>query len=426
MQDLTTHVGIDAHKKEHSLAMLLPGGDWPKEWSIASSAAEVRRMVKQVKKQAPGPVVFCYEAGVCGFALKRQIEGEGARCIVIAPSLTPVKPGQRVQTDRRDARNLAFYLRAGMLTEVYPPTEEQESVRDLVRCRDSARRDLMRIRHQVGKFLLRRGVQYDGGKNWTKGHMRWLGEVRFERAVDEVVFRDYLGELDRRVSRLDGLDEHVERISRSEAYAEEVGWLRCYRGVDVVTAMTILTELYDFRRFGSAPQFMSFLGLTPSESSSGESRRTGRITRAGNERVRRVLLEAAWHQRHAPHNSKRMRERRAGQPDWVVRKAEQAERRLHRRYWRLVVGNKMAVKAATAVARELAGYIWSTVYYRGPAPGDASRKVRGENRHVSVREFFMGSSVQGGVSKAERPDAGDKGSLSVAEVAGGGGSSVPS
>ena len=375
MKDSTTYVGMDVHKNQHHVAMLLPGGEPPKQWSIDTSSAEVRRMVHRVRKDAPGPVMFCYEAGVCGFALKRLIEAEGARCIVIAPSLTPIKPGERVHTDRRDARNLVSYLQSGMLTEVHPPTEQEEAARDMVRCRDAARKDLMRIRHQVSKLLMRRGVRYAKGRNWTGAYMRWLREVRFEQAMDEVVFRDYLGELDHRTGRLEHLDEHLERLSQSPPYKEAVGWLRCFRGIDTVTAMVLVTELYCFGRFTSARELMSFLGLTPSEFSSGESRRLGGITKAGNELVRRVLVEAAWHQQHVPRRGKLVQARRVGQPDWVIRQAEKAERRLYKRYWRLVHGGKMPVKAATAVARELAGFIWPVLFYRGPAPADS----RGEN-----------------------------------------------
>jgi transposase len=379
MKDFTTYVGMDVHKNQHHVAMLLPGSQQPKQWSIEASSAEVRRMVQRVRKDAPGPVVFCYEAGVCGFALKRLIEAQGARCIVIAPSLTPVKPGQRVHTDRRDAKGLACYLQAGMLTEVQPPSQEEEASRDLVRCRDAARKDLMRIRHQVSKLLMRRGVYYVKGKNWSAAYMRWLREVRFEQAMDEVVFRDYLAELDHRTGRLEHLDEHLKLLSQTAAYQEAVGWLRCFRGIDTVTAMVLVTELYAFGRFTSARALMSFLGLTPSESSSGESRRLGGITKAGNGLVRRVLVEAAWHQQHVPRRGKLVQARRVGQPDWVIRQAERAERRLYRRYWRLVHGGKLPVKAATAVARELAGFIWAVLFYRGPAPGDSRADSRAEN-----------------------------------------------
>ena len=370
MKDSITYVGLDVHKNQHHVAMLLPGGRQAKEWVIEATSEQVRRMVRRVAKDAPGTVVFCYEAGVCGFALKRLIEAQGPRCIVIAPSLTPVKPGQRVHTDRRDAKGLAWYLRAGMLTEVQPPSPPEEAARDLVRCRDAARKDLMRIRHQVSKLLLRRGVRYDKGKNWSGPYMRWLREVCFEQAMDEVVFRDYLAELDHRTGRLEVLDEHLERLSQTPAYREAVGWLRCFRGIETVTAMVLVTELYAFERFTSPRELMSFLGLTPSESSSGESRRLGGITKAGNGLVRRVLVEAAWHQHHVPGRGKLVRGRRVGQPDWVVRQAERAERRLYRRYWRLVHGGKMPVKAATAVARELAGFLWPVLFYRGPAPAD--------------------------------------------------------
>jgi hypothetical protein len=314
-----------------------------------------------------------------------------------------------------------------MLTEVHPPTEQEEAARDLVRCRDAARKDLMRIRHQVSKLLMRHGVAYAKGSNWTVAHMRWLREVRFEQAMDEVVFRDYLAELDHRIERLEHLDEHLERLSQTPAYQQAAGWLRCFRGINTVTAMVLLTELYGFPRFTAARELMSFLGLTPSESSSGQSRRMGGITKAGNELVRRVLIEAAWHQRNLPGRGKVVRARRVGQPDWVVRQAERAERRLYRRYWRLVHGGKMPVKANTAVARELAGFVWAVLFYRGPAPADgrteegmqapAARRSSPKSRQEapaqepprpSAREWFTPSckdSAAGG-QKKEKAKAG--------------------
>jgi len=409
----TTYVGIDAHKKEHRVAMLLPGSDEFHESATGTSAAKVRRMVRRIRKQAPGGVVFCYEAGVCGFALKRQIESaaEGVRCVVVAPSLIPIRPGARVHTDRRDARSLASYLRAGLLTEVQPPTEQQESARDLCRCRDAARKDLMRIRHQVIKFLLRRGVQYGAGSHWTMKHMRWLREVRFERPLDEAVYRDYLGELDHRLGRLEKLDEQLAGLAESPEYRQRVGWLRCFRGVDTVTAMIVLTELYGFERFGSARGLMSFVGLTASEQTSADSRRMGGITKAGNGRVRRVLIEASWHQRRPVGRNRTIGARRQGQPDWVVRLAEQAERRLHRRYWRLVGKGKMPVKAVTAVAREFSGFLWSVLYHEGPAPkaddrsaGEARPKTAGRRSKVSASKAVVST---GAVSSEAQPPASD-------------------
>ena len=377
MKDCTTHVGIDAHKKEHNLAMLLPDSQVPEEWSVPNDPGAIRRMVGRLKKRCPGAVVFAYEAGVCGFSLQRQIEKAGARCLVIAPSLVPVQPGQRVRTDRRDARKLARYLRAGMLTEVQPPTEPQEAVRDLCRQRDAARRDLTRVRHQVSKFLLRRGRVYVEGNHWTQRHLRWLRALRFEQAMAEEVFGEYVVELEHRRDRLARLDRRLKEVAGWESYRRPVGWLRCFRGIDTLTALSLLAELHG-KYFDSAPRMMSFLGLTPSEDSSGEVRRRGPITKAGNGRARRLLVEAAWHQRHRPRRSKALAARRAGQPEWVVRQAERAQQRLHRRYWRLLEKGKLPVQAATAVARELAGFLWGVLRLAGedaPAAGDAGADV---------------------------------------------------
>lgn len=394
MKNSTTYVGLDAHKNEHKVTMLLPDSDSPQEWVVKNQQRDIKRMIRQVKKQASGEIVFCYEAGVCGFALKRQIEAEGVGCMVIAPSLIPIKPGQRIKTDRRDARKLAELLRAGLLTEVHPPNEQEESVRDLCRCREAAGRDLLRIRHQVSKFLLRRGMIYHDGRHWTERHMRWLRSVRFDQPLDEEVFTNYLTELANRMDRLKSLDQRMEQVAQEAPYKEPVGWLRCFRGIDTVTAMITLSELHGFGRFTAPRRLMSFLGLTPSEDSSGEKTRKGGITKAGNGRVRRVLIEASWHQRHRPITSKALRRRREGQPAWVIRIAERAQKRLYQRYWRLVNKGKPPTKAAAAVARELAGFIWSVLYLQGRdgpvlnAAAPPLTEVMADNRGQSAGEFF--------------------------------------
>ena len=390
MNNSTTYVALDAHKKEHVAAMLLPGSKSPEQWRVFNSSRGVRRMVRRIRKKAAGPVVVCYEAGVCGFALQRQIEAEGARCMVIAPSLVPVKPGQRVKTDRRDARKLVFLLRAGMLTEVHPPDEQAEAARDLVRSREAAQTDLLRARHQLSKFLLRRAIIYRDGRQWTQRHFRWLSGLGFDRARDSYVFNGYLAEIVHRQDRLAELTGAVEAAAGEASYAEAVGWLRCFRGIETVTAMTILTELHGFERFGSPRQLMSYLGLVPSEHSSGETERKGGITKTGNRRVRRVLAEASWHQRKRPVVSAALRKRRAGQPAWAIRLADQAMGRLYRRYWRLVEKGKLPTKAATAVARELAGFIWAALYLKEQAPVYCrQRRVRKKpSKPQTAAEFF--------------------------------------
>jgi len=367
MKDSTTFVALDAHKKEHQVAMLLPGADPPQEWHIANTPRDIRRMVRRIARKAPGDVVICYEAGVCGFSLQRQIQAEGVACQVIAPTLIPVRPGDRVQTDRRSARKLAELLRAGLLTEVHPPTEAQEAVRDLVRCRETAMKDLKRVRHQLSKFLLRRALGFREGRQWTQKHLRWVQGLRLDDGMAQWVFEDYLAELFRRTERLEALTRRVQAAAEAEPYAQRVGWLRCFRGIDTLTAMTILTELHGFERFGCPRQLMSYLGLTPSEHSSGESQRRGGITKAGNGHVRRVLTEASWHQAKPPVVRKALRKRREGQPAWVIALADQALVRLHRRYWHLVHKGKLPTKAVIAVARDLVGFVWAVLYLKDKA-----------------------------------------------------------
>lgn len=392
-EDLTTHVGLDAHKKEHQVAMLLPGEDQPEEWKVVNNGRAIARLVRRVAKKAPGPVVFCYEAGCCGFSLKRQIEAEGARCKVIAPSLTPVKPGERIKTNRRDARKLAFTDRAGMLTEVRAPDEAQEAVRDLCRAREAAQQDLTRARHRLSKFLLRRAVAYCDGRHWTQKHVAWLRQLEFAQPLDGEVFEYYRMEVEQRTARVEELTKAVERAAEQEPYREPVGWLRCLRGFETLTAMVIVSELYGFERFGSPRELMGYLGLVPSEHSSMKVRRGG-ITKTGNRRARRMLIEAAWHQQHPVRLSKALRARRAGQPSWVIGIAERAMRRLHQRYSRLVYRGKLPTVAVTAVARELAGVIWAILWQGKVGPGAATAQEGSAGRPAASGGRQSGGAVQ--------------------------------
>jgi transposase len=357
-----TWVGLDAHKSAINVAMYLPGSEQPVEWQLVNEAGAIRRMVRKVERQAGGEVRFCYEAGPCGYSLQRQITEAGqASCLVVAPSLIPKKPGERIKTDRRDARKLGKLFRAGLLTEVHPPTEENEAARDLCRAREDAREDLMRCRHRLGKLLLRRAISYDGGKKaWTLGYRVWLRGLRFERAFDQAVLDDYLLAIEQLEERVRGLDAQIEQLSQDPAYAEAVGALRCFRGIDTITATLIVTELYSFGRFTSPRGLMAFLGLVPSEYSSSNSRRQGAITKAGNGHVRRVLVEAAWHYRHRPSLTS-LHKRRAGQPARVLAIADKAMQRLHRRFTRMSARGIPSNKVAVAVARELVGFVWAAL-----------------------------------------------------------------
>jgi transposase len=357
---------MDVHKKSISVAMLLPRRKKPVEWTVTNEPRAIRRMVKKLVREARGEVRCCYEAGPCGYVLKRTIESTGpVVCEVVAPSLVPVKPGDKIKTDRRDAKKLAELLRADLLTEVRPPSLEEEGVRDLCRCREDAKEDLMRARHRLGKLLLRRGLVFGGGKAWTGKHRTWLRSLNWDNDADQAVFDDYIRSIEHIEERQAALTVKLEELSKQPPYAEPVASLRCFRGIDTVTAMTIVAELHDFSRFQSARELMSYLGLVPSEDSSGDRKRKGSITKMGNRHVRKALIEAAWHYRHKPAVGAKLRKRREGQPGDVIAIADRAQLRLNRRYWKLLLGNnKPKNKVVVAVARELVGFIWAVLYPR--------------------------------------------------------------
>lgn len=358
-----TWVALDTSKKKHVVAILDPGSREPREGSLPNEARAIRRFARKLVREGSGEVRVCYEAGPCGFALMRQLEAAAPLvCEVVAPSLIPVRPGERIKTDRRDAVKLVRLFRAGELTEVQPPTEAQEAVRDLVRCREDAKEDLMRARHRLSKFLLRRGLVFTGGSAWSQKHSQWLSTLGWELPGDEETFADYQMAISQLEARIRALDCRIEQIAQEEPYRAPAGWLRCFRGIDTVTAMTILAEIHDFRRFENARQFASYLGLVPSEFSSGDRTQRGSITRAGNCHARRILVEAAQHTRHRPAVGFKLRKRRDGQPAWAIDHADRAMQRLWHRYRRLrLARGKHHNKVVAALARELAGFVWAAM-----------------------------------------------------------------
>ena len=362
MKNSITYVGMDTHKKEHKIAAVLPGQEAIVEMTIPNRVREIGKMVKKLQQKASGEVHFCYEAGVCGFDLQRRIEAAGSRCAVIAPSLTPRKPGDRVKTDRRDAKKLAMLFKNGLLTEVQPPNPEQEAARELTRQREAAMINRGRIRHRVIKFLTRHGFIYTDGQAWTGKHEAWLVSVRFEQPLLHEVYQNYREELTQCDHRLKQMDTEVVKLAQSQPYRRVVGLLRCCHGIDTLTAISLLTEIFDFGRFSTARELMSYLGLTPSEDSSGEKRRRGGICKAGNKRARRLLNEAAWHYRHPYKVSKAVKGRRVDQPDWAIAMSDKAGYRLSKRFYRLIQKGKMPCQAVIAVARELAGFIWAILH----------------------------------------------------------------
>ena len=245
MKNVTTYVGIDAHKKDLFVAMLVGTEKTSVTWQLPNEAKAVHRLVRKLEREAPGPIRVFYEAGPCGYALQRQVTTSRVRCDVVAPALIPRKPGERVKTNRRDARKLVELGRAGLLTAVQPPTREDEAVRDLARARDDAREDLQRCRHRLGKLLLRRGLHFSG-RNWTRAHRQWIDGLEWAHAAERAVVDDYLLAIDHTEARLQELDKRLAEIAETEPYRNPVGWLRCFRGIDTLTAMLILAELHDF------------------------------------------------------------------------------------------------------------------------------------------------------------------------------------
>lgn len=360
MQDCTTYVGLDAHEKTITAVMLSVETGELALREFGSGTQGVKKLAGWVRKEISGGVRLCYEAGPCGYDLQRRLGELGLDCRVIAPSLVYRRPGDQQKNDRRDARELALQLAHGQLTEVHPPTVAEEGVRALVRSRDDAQTASKRLKQQLVGWLKTQGVTSEG-KAWTQRHRAWLRSVQLADPTAQWVLANALLQLEQLEANVARLDAKLEEVAQSEPYRELVGRLCCFRGVQTLTAMIFLAELYEFGRFESPRALMGFLGLVPSEHSSGERERRGRITRAGNELVRRVMVEAAWHYVRKPVVGPALKRRQAGQPAAVVAGAQGAMVRLHDRYWRLAGRNKPKNVALTAVARELVGFLWAAL-----------------------------------------------------------------
>jgi len=359
MEKDTTYVALDDSKRKIVAGILRPGDGQPALREIANDARQIRRLFERLKRE--GPVAACYEAGVSGYDLYRQLTGLGVACRVIAPALTPRRPGQRIKTDRRDAAKLVRLFRAGELTAIHVPAEAEEAVRDLVRCRDDIRRDVLRWRHRVLKLLARHGRAYLAGQNWSHTHWRWIREQRFDLPPLQRAFEATVFALEQALARQTELDKELEALATTAPYREPVSWLRCFRGINTLSAIILVAEIVDFQRFRRPRELMAYLGLVPSEYSSGETRRRGALTKAGNSHARRVLVEAAWHYRHRPTLGRALARRSQGQPEEILGQAWRAQQRLHRRYRHLVSHGKRTPVAVAAIARELVGFIWAAM-----------------------------------------------------------------
>ena len=356
----TTIIALDQHAATTVAAVLPPADRTAALHPLTSDVPTILRFVARVQRQ--GAVRCCYEAGPGGFELQRALTTKGIPCDVIAPALIPRRAGDRIKTDRRDASQLAILYRAGALTAIHIPTEQEEAARDLLRCREDIRADLLRARHRLSKFLLRHGRRFTGTKKaWSKRHDAWLRAQTWPIVASDQTHRAYLRAVDEIVARLRTVEDDLRALLELEPLRARVARLRCFRGVDDLTALTIAAELGDPRRFATAPSVMAYVGLVPSEHSSGARRARGGITKTGNAHLRRVLVESAWHYRHHPFVSAAVRLRQRGAPATAITTAWTAQQRLHRRYVRFAMRGKRQQHIVTAIARELTGFVWAAL-----------------------------------------------------------------
>jgi len=360
MRKIAQFVGLDVHKDSVVMAVAI-GGPGLEVRELGSLPHDVPRVVKRVLGLGPPELLtVAYEAGPTGYGLCRALEAAGVRCLVVAPSKTPVRTGDRVKTDRRDATKLARFLRAGELVAITPPDRETEALRDVLRAREDVVFAQRRARQQLSCFLLRHDRKWTGKSSWTEAHLAWIHAQRFESEAQQQVLEDYLQEVRRLTARLAEASERLERFAQvSQRCAPMYTSLQAMRGVGPVVAATVVAELGDLRRFPSASKLMSYLGLVPREDSSGPRRWRGSITKAGNPHVRWKLIESAWLYRHRPSVTVRMERRSQGVPQEVRDIAWKAQKRLHKRYWAMTSRGKRAQTTVVAIARELAGFIWA-------------------------------------------------------------------
>ncbi|MFT7478751.1 MAG: transposase [Gammaproteobacteria bacterium] len=358
MSKITKYVGLDVHKDSISIAVAEAGRSKPQ--FLKRIPGDNGRLLKVLRTLGPLESLHCaYEAGPTGYPLYRLLTEKGVRCEVVAPSEIPMKKGKRVKTDRIDAISLAHHLRAGNLVSVCVPDEEIEAMRDLVRARDDVKIVEKSAKHRLSKFLLRHGRSYPGKTNWTNMHLDWIRKQRFEREAQECVLREYLHAVVQQGEQLERLGDALARLVEGCKLEPLIKALQAMRGIKLLTASSLAFELIDLKRFATAPKLMSYVGLVPSEDSSGGRRRQGSITKAGNKRVRTLLTEAAWNCRFKPQRTVHLRKRQEGISREVKDIAWKAQERLHQRYKSLSARGKPHQCLITAMARELVGFIWA-------------------------------------------------------------------
>ena len=353
------YIGMDVHKDSVQMAVFTEKGEDPiYERRLNNDTA---LLIKEAKRYSlEGETEAAYEAGCLGYAIQRAMEKAGITCYVLPANNVAKKRDDRIKTDKRDARLIGRELRSKNIRPISVPNEIDEATRDLLRCREDVNGDLRRAKQRLLKFLVRHGHAYSGGgNNWTVKHWKWMDGIQFGQEYERKVYEEYRSQIRAIEERLARLDLAVQETAESPRYRAAVGRLRAFKGIDYLIALALVCEIGDFRRFASAKAFMSYLGFVPSENSSGDRRRQGGITKAGNGHLRRLLIEGAWHYTKNALTGKRLQKRRQNSPISAVDAADRALHRLHKKYIRMVLNGKHVNKAVTAVARELAGFIWS-------------------------------------------------------------------
>ena len=353
------YIGMDVHKDTVQMAVFEKTGEDPiYERKLTNDAGLIVKEAARFNRK--GKTEAAYEAGSMGYVIQRAMAQAGILCHVLPANKIAKKRTDRIKTDKRDARLIGRELRSKSIRPISVPEAADESARDLLRCREDVNEDLRRAKQRLLKFLVRHGHIYnEGGNNWTIKHWRWMDQCSFKQEQERVVYEEYRSQVRSLEERLGRLDQQAAEIAESPRYKAAVGRLRAFKGIDYIIALAVVCEIGDFRRFGSAKAFMSYLGFVPSEYSSGGKRKQGGITKAGNGHLRKLLVEGAWHYTKNPRAGKRLERRRMGIPVGVVDIANRALHRLHKKYIRLVLSGKHKNVAVTAVARELAGFIWA-------------------------------------------------------------------
>jgi len=359
-QSSTLFIGMDVHKETIAVAYIAQdhGAEVTYLGTIGTRQCDIDQLVRKMQSKAKH-LIFVYEAGPCGYWLYRYLRKKDYDCWVVAPSLIPKKAGDRVKTDRRDAVQLARLARSGDLTRVYVPKVEDEAIRDLTRAREDALSDLKDAKLRLKAFLLRHDIRYIGQANWNAAHLRWLSEVVCPTPAQQIVFQEYVRAITEHTERLQRLDEELQERVKTWRLHPVVAALQALRGIQFTVAVTTVAEIGDLTRFDTPRELMKFLGLIPSEYSSGERRRQGAITKAGNTHARRVLVEGAWAYRYPAKVSRHLQLRLEKQPKAIQDISWKAQVRLCKRYRQLIARGKHANQVVVAIARELVGFMWA-------------------------------------------------------------------